>query len=68
MINTVKLNTQLNPIGSATSTLCPVHCLATPFLFVAHTGHVHNHLSSPFWWRLIDLPFVGISFSAVFGR
>lgn len=52
--------------GSVASSLCLAHCLATPFLFAAHTGHVHGHHSSPDWWGFLDLLFIAISFMAVF--
>ncbi len=52
--------------GITASALCLVHCLATPFLFAAHTGHVHTHPNSPFWWGFLELFFIVISFLAVF--
>lgn len=52
--------------GSMASSLCLAHCLATPFLFAAHTGHVHGHHSSPLWWGFLDIVFIVISFMAVF--
>jgi len=66
MINTVKLNTQSDILGSTASALCLMHCLATPFLFATHTVHVHGHHSSPFWWGMLDILFVVISFFAVY--
>lgn len=51
--------------GSAASSLCLLHCLATPLLFAAHTGHVHGHQSSPMWWGTIDIIFIVISLFAV---
>lgn len=61
-----KLSYYPNVLGSFASGLCLVHCVATPFLFAAHTGHVHGHHSHPFWWGIIDLLFMAISFLAVF--
>ncbi|QLG44918.1 MerC domain-containing protein [Costertonia aggregata] len=52
--------------GSLASSLCLVHCLATPLLFAVHAGHVHGHHTHPFWWGLIDLFFIAISFMAVY--
>lgn len=61
-----KLREGSNIWGSLASTLCLAHCLATPFLFAAHAGHVHGHHSHPIWWGMIDLVFLGISAAAVF--
>jgi multidrug transporter EmrE-like cation transporter len=51
--------------GSFASGLCLAHCVATPFLFAAHTGHVKGHHSHPEWWGFIDILFLIISFFAV---
>jgi len=57
-------------LGSVASGICLVHCVATPFLFVAHLGevghHHHHHGTSPFWWQLIDIAFLVIAFVAVY--
>ena len=62
---------QSDTIGSLASGLCLIHCLATPFLFVAYTGaaghehgHGHGH-GSPAWWGVIDLVFLAVSLLAV---
>ncbi len=49
-------------IGILASTLCMLHCLATPFLFVAHT--CCN--ATPIWWQWVDYFFLAISFFAVY--
>jgi len=54
-------------IGASASALCAVHCIATPFLFVAQSCHVESCCDdSPTWWGAIDYGFVGITFAAVF--
>ncbi|UJH67190.1 MerC domain-containing protein [Allomuricauda sp. SCSIO 65647] len=53
-------------VGVFASGLCLVHCLATPFLFVAHANiglHVENH---PSWWGFLDIVFLLLSFFAVY--
>lgn len=65
-MTSIKITQQSDFWGSMASGLCLAHCLATPLLFAAHTGHVHGHHNHPFWWGLIDLLFIGISFIAVF--
>ena len=55
-------------LGAFASGLCLIHCLATPFLFVAHaevSTHAH-HAASPVWWGLIDVALLFVSFAAVY--
>ncbi len=66
MAKAISFKTNSDIFGSAASTLCLVHCLATPLLFAAHAGHVHGHHSHPVWWGALDLVFIVISFAAVF--
>ena len=66
MIKTFYLNRKSDILGSVASSLCLAHCLATPFLFVAHSGHVHGHHTHPFWWGILDMLFIGISLDAVY--
>lgn len=53
-------------IGAVASGLCLIHCLATPFIFVAHTCSASCSSASPVWWSAIDYLFIGISFLAVY--
>ncbi len=54
-------------IGMASSTLCLIHCLMTPFIFVAQACCTLNCCAaSPMWWRSIDFIFLIISFIAVY--
>ena len=58
-------------LGALASGLCLIHCLATPFLFmaqaeVAHHHHHHHHGASPVWWGLIDIALLGVSLGAVY--
>jgi len=66
MVQILKINQNSDVVGSAASALCLIHCIATPFLFAAHASHVHGHHEHPFWWGLLDLLFIGISFVAVY--
>lgn len=52
-------------IGIFSSTLCLIHCIATPFLFVAMSCTASCCAASPFWWQLFDLIFLLIAFPAV---
>ncbi|MBQ0733555.1 MerC domain-containing protein [Aquimarina celericrescens] len=47
------------------SSLCLVHCLATPFLFLAHTGLIISEGTHPIWWKSLDFIFLGLSFMAI---
>ena len=62
----LKLSSYPNLWGSLASGLCLAHCVVTPFLFAAHTGHVQGHHAHPEWWGFIDLMFLVISFLAIF--
>ena len=64
-MNSSSIFNKPNIIGSAASFLCLIHCIATPFLFVAQAElahHTHNH---PAWWGLLDILFLVVSFFAV---
>lgn len=55
-------------LGAVASVLCLIHCVATPFLFIAHSavhGHHDHHEHSPVWWSAIDFIFLVISFIAI---
>lgn len=55
-----------NTIGILASSLCLVHCIATPFLFVSQLCSQTCCNSSPTYWQLIDYGFLIISFIAVY--
>ncbi|MBS9463945.1 MerC domain-containing protein [Flagellimonas sp. 389] len=53
-------------IGALAGSLCFVHCLATPFFFVAQAGLAIDEASHPWWWGTLDILFLAISFFAVY--
>ncbi|MAR30539.1 MAG: hypothetical protein CMG24_06410 [Candidatus Marinimicrobia bacterium] len=53
-------------IGVLSSGLCMIHCIATPFFFVAATCSATCCSTAPEWWRWIDYTFLIISFVAVY--
>ncbi|MEO0528239.1 MAG: MerC domain-containing protein [Bacteroidota bacterium] len=65
MTNLVNLTSKSDIIGAITSSLCFLHCLATPFLFVTQAGLTLGEASHPWWWGTIDIFFLTISFFAV---
>ncbi len=53
-------------IGAIASSLCMLHCVATPFIFIAHTCASSGCKLTPLWWQLIDYCFLSISFLAIY--
>ena len=53
-------------IGIFASTLCMIHCIATPFLLFAKSCSAACCESSPNWWSSLDFLFLLISFFAVY--
>ena len=52
-------------IGAMSSSLCMIHCIATPFFFFAATGTASCCSATPEWWQWLDYMFLFISFFAV---
>ncbi|MGH1336826.1 MAG: MerC domain-containing protein [Aureispira sp.] len=52
--------------GALASSLCLIHCLITPFIFVAQTCSRTCCDTAPLWWRTIDFIFLIVSFFAVY--
>ncbi|WP_422858743.1 MerC domain-containing protein [Flagellimonas sp. S174] len=53
-------------IGILASGLCLAHCLATPFLFMAHASIGVHGEAHPSWWGTLDIVFLVLSFFAVY--
>ena len=53
-------------IGALASILCLIHCVATPFIFIAQSCSVTCCSDVPSWWGFIDYIFIVISFFAVY--
>ena len=49
--------------GAIASSLCMVHCLVTPLLFITH---VYGSETVPFWWKNLDYLFLIVSFTAIY--
>jgi len=52
-------------VGAITSLLCIVHCIATPFVFLAQTCTMDTCAISPFWWSSMDYVFLLVSFLSI---
>lgn len=59
-----------NRIGIIASTLCLIHCLATPILFIAKLCSTSSSIcldgGEPIWWRWFDYLFLLIALLAVY--
>ena len=62
----IKLKINSDLIGASASTLCTIHCLATPLVFVASACTQSCCTTAPTWWIAIDYFFLIISFVAVY--
>lgn len=63
-MNDLKLNQNTRKsdvLGAAVSGIYLIHCLATPFLFVAQSGVTTPHKKSPVWRGLIDMIWLMVS-------
>ena len=62
---TRKLRIASDLVGIASSGLCLIHCLATPFIFAAQSAKITSCTDAPMAWSMIDFLFIGISFFAI---
>ena len=53
-------------IGAIASFTCMIHCIATPFLFIASACSKSCCSAAPTWWGWLDFIFLFISFFAVY--
>ena len=53
-------------LGTFASSLCLVHCIATPFLFLAQASAATFYSGPPVWWKSLDYVCLAISFLAIF--
>ena len=52
--------------GAIASSLCVVHCLTTPLLFISHLYTPAGYETVPFWSKDLDFLFLAISFIAIY--
>ena len=57
--------TKTDQVGIIASALCMIHCLATPFLFIAKSCSATCCEATPSWWTSLDYLFLLISFVAI---
>jgi hypothetical protein len=64
-MNTFQFTSKSDIIGAMASSLCLIHCLATPLLFVTQAGILGIGDSYLEWWGIIDVIFLIVSFIAI---
>ena len=52
---------QYDKIGIISSSLCMIHCMGTPFIFIAKACTTTCCSNAPTWWLMIDYLFLIIS-------
>ncbi len=52
--------------GAFASSLCLVHCLLTPLIFVSHSCSIGGCEAAPFWWKSLDVLFLILAFIAIY--
>jgi len=62
----ISIKQKSDKLGAIASTLCLIHCVATPFIFIAQTCTTTHSVSVPYWYKFIDYFFLIISFFAVY--
>ena len=53
-------------IGSLASTLCLIHCIATPFIFITQACTMSCCADAPIWWQSIDYIFFNYIIFAIY--
>ncbi len=53
-------------VGTLASSICLIHCIATPFIFIAQINSATCCSAPPTWWKLMDFLFLIISFFAIY--
>lgn len=57
---------KVDHVGIAAGVLCLIHCLATPFIFIAKSCITTCCSNTPTWWHTIDYIFLFISCLAIY--
>lgn len=62
---TIDDNGKSDIYGLFASSLCMVHCMVTPFIFVVQASTARCSEVGPWWWRTLDYLFLAISIIAI---
>lgn len=60
------INSKSDLFGVVASSLCMVHCIATPLIFVVQACTKSCCETGPWWWSMIDYIFLVISLVAIY--
>ena len=60
-----RISLPLDSIGIIAGILCTIHCIATPFLFIAKACSATCCSEAPTWWLMIDYLFLVVSFLTI---
>ena len=63
---TKNINFSYDSLGIIASSLCMIHCIGTPFLFLAKACSTTCCADAPLWWKAIDYAFLIVSFFAIY--
>ena len=61
-----RISFSFDSLGIVASSLCAIHCIATPFIFIAKACASTCCAEAPIWWILIDYIFLIVSFIAIY--
>lgn len=64
-ISSTSTSSKSDLYGVLASSLCMIHCLATPLIFVVQASTTACSEIGPFWWRMMDYLFLVISIIAI---
>lgn len=64
MVSVIK--SKSDTFGVFASSLCMVHCLATPLIFVVQACAASCCDTGPWWWRIMDYLFLVVSIVAIY--
>lgn len=62
----ISIKQKSDVFGAAASGLCLIHCIATPFLFLAQVHAACCPAEVPTLWKSLDYIFLAISFIAIY--
>ena len=62
----MKMSISYDSLGIVTSTLYMIHCIGTPFIFIAKACSTSCCAGAPLWWQLLDYFFLVICFFAIY--
>lgn len=64
-LNITNTNQKSDLFGVFASSLCMLHCLATPLIFVVQASTTRCSEVGPWWWRTMDYLFLIVSVVAI---